>query len=664
MVIILTQKVFRKLLNIEDAKNAFHKNYSPTPVGVERIPLDTAHNFVIAENLEASIDVPPFDRATMDGFAVCAEDTFLADDDKPVTLEIMGKIDVGEYSELVVQRGEALEISTGAPIPKGANAVVMVEHTNVQSGNLKVYKPFGPGENIMAAGSDIRAGELILRKGTLMTPRETGVLAALGVTKVKCYRRPKIAIISSGNELVSPGSRLETAKIYDINARTISDSILECGGEPLFLGIARDNLEDIRSRIEEGFEAADMVITSGGTSAGVGDLVYQVVEMLGKPGIVVHGVSVKPGKPTIIGVVDGKPIFGLPGNPTSALMIFDIFVRPAIRSMAGLREEERAVISARTSQKFYSSDGRREFMPVNVVRTEEGGYTAYPILTGSGAITTLAEADGFIEIQETRRFLREGELVKVNLFSQILKPADLMIIGSHCVGVDLILNLLSKTYYDTIYKTINTGSSGGLSAIRRGEADLAGIHLLDDKTGEYNLPFLKRFEVDKEALLIRGYNRTQGLITAKNNPLKITSFKDLVRRDVTLINRNPGSGTRILLDFYLSKIASEEVSSLKDVASSVNGYKLEAKSHTAVAVAILRGKADVGLGIETVAEQYGLSFVQISEERYDFAVRADRMNKKSVKAFLSVLRSEEFKARLRRIKGLSPTEETGDVLYP
>ena len=651
-------------MSIEDAMSALHKNYSPIPVGVERIPLDAAHNLVIAENLNASIDVPPFDRATMDGFAVYAEDTFLADDDRPVTLEIIGRVNIGEYSELAVQKGKALEISTGAPIPKGANAIVMVEHTNDQSGKLKVYRPVGPGENIMAAGSDMRAGDLILRKGTLMTPRETGVLSALGVTEVKCYRRPRIAIVSSGNELVSPGGRLDKAKIYDINARAISDSVAECGGEPLFLGIAGDNIKDIRSKIQEGFEVADMVITSGGTSAGVGDLVHQVVEGLGKPGIIVHGISVKPGKPTVIGVVNGKPIFGLPGNPTSALMIFDIFVRPTVRSMAGLREEERSILYARTSQILNPSGGRREFMPVNIVRTEKGGYTLYPILTGSGAITTLSEADGFIEIPETKRLLREGDLVKVNLFSQILRPADLMIIGSHCVGVDLILGLLSKSSFDIIYKTINTGSSGGLSAIRRGEADLAGIHLMDGKTGEYNIPFLKRFEIDKEAVLIRGYDRTQGLMIAKDNPLKILNFKDLMRRDVTLINRNPGSGTRILLDFHLSEMASEEGLSLKAITPNIYGYQLEAKSHTAVAVAILQGKADVGLGIETVAEQYGLSFIPISEERYDFVVRTDRIGKKSVKAFLDVLRSEEFKIELQRVKGLSPTKETGIVLHP
>ncbi|HJX23756.1 MAG TPA: molybdopterin biosynthesis protein [Candidatus Bathyarchaeia archaeon] len=660
----LGQKVFRTLLTVEAAKSLLYAHCPPAQVGTEIVPLECAHNRVLAQDVEAKIDVPPFDKATMDGYAVYAEDTFMAEEDEPAILKIIGKAFVGENTKLSVERGKAIEISTGAPVPRGANAVVMVEYTDSEGDVLNIYRPVGPGENVIAAGSDIRAGELILRKGTLLTPRETGILAALGIPIIDCYMKPRVAILSSGNELIAPGKKLDDAKIFDINARSVSDSVTESGGKPLFLGIARDTLDDITLKIREGFKIADIVIASGGTSAGIGDLVYQVLDKLGKPGILVHGVSVRPGKPTIIGGVKGKPFFGLPGNPTSALMIFDIFVRPTIRAMAGLMaEERRRIIDAKTAQKIYPSEGRREYLPVNIVRCDEEGYMIYPVLTGSGAITTLAEADGFIEIPENRRFLKEGETVKVNLFSETLKPADLMIIGSHCVGVDLLLNLLSKNSPNILYKTMNTGSSSGLSAIRRGEADVSGIHLLDEGKGEYNLPFLKRFEVDDKAVLIRGYNRQQGLIVARNNPRKITSFMDLLRHDITLINRNAGSGTRILLDFHLNRIASQQGLSLEQLTSSVNGYSIETKSHAAVAVAILRGKADVGLGIETVAEQYHLDFIPLLQENYDFVVRKDRMSKNSVKAFLDTLRSEDFKEALKNVRGLSPTDNTGNILY-
>ena len=661
----MDRKVFRELASVEDAKELLSKHFKPQPRAVETVPLEECADCVLANDVEATIDVPPFDRASMDGFAVHAEDTFGAEEDRPVSLKVVGKVGAGEKPDVVVGLGEAVEISTGAPIPKGANAVVMVEYTSQSGSSLRIYRAVVPGDNIMAAGSDIMAGELILRKGDFLTPRETGVLAALGVTRVNVFRKPVAAIVSTGNEIISHGNPLSYGKIYDINARTVADSVVENGGVAKFLGIVGDNAEDIVSKIREGLDVADLVLTSGGTSAGVGDLLYRIIDGLGKPGIIVHGVSARPGKPLIIAVVDGKPIFGLPGYPTSALMMFHIFVRPVLRAMAGLGDVERRVVKASAAERIFSSGGRREFLPVNLIRSDVGEYTVYPVPGGSGSITTLSEADGFMEIPENKVFFEAGEEVEVELFSLRLKPADLMIIGSHCIGIDVLLEVMRRRGFGFRCKVVNTGSSGGLAAIRRGEADIAGTHLLDEKTGVYNIPFLERFEIADKAILVRGYNREQGLVVAKGNPKNIRGMEDILREGISFINRNPGSGTRILLDMHLNQIARKKGVSFERLTSKIDGYRVEAKSHTAVAVAVLHGKADVGLAIHAVADMYGLGFIPVAEEHYDFLIRKERFVKDVVKAFVEVLRSEEFKTALRkRTVGLTPTKETGLVIYP
>ncbi len=651
------RKIFRELVSIDEAIKRLYRNYKPKRF-VEEVSLSKAFGRIAAKDIYSNIDIPPFDRATMDGFAIKAEDTFEAEEDNPVNLKVVGYIEAGSNPKVEIKAGEAVEISTGAPIPKGANAVVMVEFTSRNDNEVYIYKPVTPGENIMAAGSDIMAGEMIVRKDTVLTQREIGVLSAAGFDKVEVYKKPKVAIISTGNELVKPGDKLDYGKIYDVNSYAICAAVEENGGEAIFLGIARDDEKEIRAKIAEGLKIADIVICSGGTSAGVGDMMYRILNSW-DPGIIVHGVAVKPGKPTIIAICNEKLVFGLPGYPTSALMIFEIFVAPLIRKIAGISVEKRRV-NAKLPTKVFSSIGRREFLPVNVVEGTEG-YTAYPVSGHySGAITALSETDGFIEIPENRAFLESGEEVEVNLFSNELKIADLMIIGSHCIGIDVLLEILRKKK-PIFAKVINVGSSGGLMAIKRGEADIAGTHLLDE-SGVYNIPFLKKYGLIDDVYLIKGYLREQGFIVKKGNPKKIKGFEDLLRDDVSFINRNPGSGTRILLDMELRKLAEKNSMKFEELKSKIDGYNIEAKSHTAIAVAVLMGKADVGLGIKTVASRYGLDFIPVRGEEYDFVIRKERMSKEAIKLFLNVLRSEEFKKALEKIDGLIATNETGKIV--
>ncbi len=647
----MKRKIFRELVSVEEAKRVVDGLSVGKKEG-EVMDIFNACGRTAFEDVYAPRDMPPFDRATMDGYAVKAEDTFKVDEENPGSLKVKGKIEPGELPTGKIGKGGAMEISTGAVIPKGCNAVVMVEYTGLEDESVLVYRPVAPGENIIAAGSDIMAGELILRKDSTITARDVAILSAVGIKEVNVSERPVVAVISTGNEVVEPGEELGHGKIYDVNSPAICSAVRENGGEPLYLGIAEDDYGKIKAKIEEGLDTADMVLASGGTSAGVGDLMHRIIEEEGE--VLVHGIAVKPGKPTIIAEIDGKPVFGLPGYPVSAMMIFEIFVADLIRKMAGLQEEGR-IYRAKISHKIFSSSGRREFLPVNIV-----GESIYPV-TGnySAAVSKLVEADGFIEIPDDTVFLEEGGYSDVKLFST-LRPADLLIIGSHCVGIDVLLELMRREH-PWVVKVINVGSSGGLVAVRRGEADIAGSHLLDDETGEYNTPFISRFGL-RDVLLVKGYAREQGLIVRKGNPKGIGSIEDLLREDVSIINRNPGSGTRVLLDMYLKDVADSKGLDFDDMVKEIEGYTMEAKSHTAVATGVLMDKADAGMGIKTAADRYGLDFIPLRDEEYDFVIRKDRADKEAVEQFINTLRSAEFKHELEeRLPGMRITKQTGNV---
>jgi putative molybdopterin biosynthesis protein len=652
----MARKIFREVVSIKEAVDRLYRFYSPKPQ-VEKVLIENATGRICAEDIYAVSDVPPFDRATMDGFAVQAKDTFTADEDKPVRLKIIGEVEAGQKTEIRIVSGTAVEIATGAAMPAGADAVVMVEYTRNAGEYVEIFRPVSPGENIMAAGSDIMAGELILREGSEITHRDVGVLAACGVRSIAVYRKPVIAVISTGNELVEPGKELEYGKIYDVNSYALCSAIEENGGKAIFLGITKDCKNEIEEKIAEGLKTADIVITSGGTSAGVGDMIYDILDKF-DPGVIVHGIAVKPGKPAVIALCNGKPVFGLPGYPTSALTVFEILVAPLIRKLAGIREIEREEIQAKLAVRTFSSEGRREFLPVNLVRGT-WGYTAYPV-SGlySGSITALALTDGFIEIPENTVMLEEGEEVEVKLFSK-LKPADLVIIGSHCIGVDLILKILRKRK-PLIAKVINVGSTSGLLAIKRGEADIAGTHLLDE-SGEYNLPVMKKLGV-RNVILVKGYLREQGFIVKKGNPKGIEGFEDLLRDDVKFINRNRGSGTRVLLDSALKELSDKKGISFEELKKMMSGYEIEAKTHTSVAVAVATGKVDVGVGIKTVAARYNLDFIPLRSEEYDFVIRKDRLSRDPVRNFLEILMSNEFAEELEKIEGLKVYGRTGEFI--
>jgi putative molybdopterin biosynthesis protein len=409
--------MFRKLLSFDAAKQLFEKSYPAKTVGIETVSLSNAHNRVLAKDIVSSVDIPPFTRSIVDGYAVKAVDTFDASEEKPVSLKFCGHIEIGIAPRIVVEKGLAAEIVTGAPLPKGADAVVMVEYTNRQGNEILVHRPTSINENLMASGSDIHKNETVLKEGRILGSREIGVLAAIGSTEATVYRRPKVAVLSTGAEVVAPGEKLPLGKIYDINAFTLSAAVLEAGGEPINLGIIPDEKDKLTQALKNALNSADVVITSGGVSVGPKDFTPQVVDSLGKPGVIISGVAVKPGKPLTIAIIDGVPVFSLPGNPTSSLFMFSMFVRPILIQLAGRPEERIPTIKAISAKKMFPARGRRTFIMVNLSFDKDGRIIASPVPTGlSGAITTLTKADGFIEISEKQQFVDAETEIDVFLF--------------------------------------------------------------------------------------------------------------------------------------------------------------------------------------------------------------------------------------------------------
>ena len=630
----MSRKEFRELVSLEDARKALLPYYRRE---AERVPLSECYGRVLAGHVRSRVDVPGFDRASMDGYAVKARDTWGADEAAPKPLKLAGILHAGEAPSVTVEPGAAVEIATGAVMPRGANAVVMVEHTDVAGDLVNVRKPVSPGENVMHTGADVMRGELVLREDTRLTSREISVLAAVGLDAVIVYRRPTVGIISTGNEIAPPGAALEAGQIYDVNAYAVGAGVVENGGIAVYLGIVRDEPEAFRNALLAAAKEVDIVLTSGSTSAGASDMMFGTVAGMGR--VLVHGIKIKPGKPTIIGEANGKPFIGLPGYPSSALTIFNEVAAPLIRHMCGLRDAELPRVRARMAVRAQSEGGREVLQPVGLIKTADG-LAAYPIEKGSGAVTSLLDADGYVEIGEHTHVLEEGEPVEVALFSDKIVFPDLLIIGSHCLGIDVIAELMAREGFSV--RSINVGSTGGLRAIRKGIADVAGVHLLDE-AGVYNASFV----AGTGGALVKGYVREQGLILPKGNPRGIRGIADLIGKRI--VNRTRGSGTRTLFDMELKKLAAAKGVPLQELIDSIEGYDVEAKTHSAVAAAVLTGKADAGIGIRTVADQNGLAFVPLRDEEYDFIVRQSQEDKPAVQAFLRVLRSPEFRSRLKKL---------------
>jgi molybdenum cofactor synthesis domain-containing protein len=413
--------MFRKLMTFDEAKKAISEQLKPKAIGEEEISLLEAYNRVLKEDVASTLDIPPFNRSTVDGYAVKAEDTFGAEENQPVKLKVCGVVNVGEQPKTNVGKGEAAEIVTGAPIPEGADAAVMIEDTDREDAELLVYRAVTKNENVMKKGTDIKKGETVLKAGQVLGASKIGVLAALGLTKVKVFKVPVVAVLSTGGEITELGKKLPLGKIYDINAYSLSTAVRESGGIPVYLGVVPDDKATLRKALEQALASADMVLTSGGVSVGPHDLTPQIVGSLGEPGVFVSGIAVKPGKPTTVALVGRKPVFALPGHPTSALLLFSLLARPVIQRMSGRTATAMKTVKALAATRMFSAKGRRTFVMVKLKRDKSNQLVAEPVETGaSGAITTLAKADGFVEIPENQQFIDSGEEITVALLRSVV----------------------------------------------------------------------------------------------------------------------------------------------------------------------------------------------------------------------------------------------------
>jgi putative molybdopterin biosynthesis protein len=629
----LKQTQFLEVLDRDEAERRWRLVVGRDSLSNETIGLDVALDRVLAEDVRATVDVPGFDRSNMDGFAVRASDTFGASEEEPVRLRLNADIlATGILPRTEVEAGTATTIATGGMLPRGADAVAPIEITDADPADpafVLVRAPRVPGAAVSFAGTDMGRGETVLFSGSRLTSRETGLLAAIGRVEVVVVRRPRVAILSTGDEIVQPGETMRPGLVFDSNGRILADAVRELGGDPIFFGAFRDDVGALREALARGLAEADVVLLSGGTSKGEGDLNAIVVAEL-EPGILVHGVALKPGKPICLAAEGKKPVVILPGFPTSAIFTFHEFVAPLLRDLAGLPSEARETRLAHLAIKTQSERGRLEYLLVGLVESEgetsDAGQrlTAYPMGKGSGSVTSFSRADGFVRIDRNTEIVEANTLVSVTLIGREVPIADLVVIGSHCAGLDLIASELSR--HGMRVKLLAVGSHGGLAAAARGECDLAPIHLLDPETDRYNEPFLT-----PGLKLIRGYRRMQGVATRPSEKRGIEAL--LEDSSLRMVNRNRGAGTRILIDRLLGDRRPA-------------GYPYEPRSHYAVAAAISQERADWGVTIESVAQEAGLRFEPLQAESYDFVVPESRWDRPALRLLRELL--QDPGSRLRK----------------
>jgi putative molybdopterin biosynthesis protein len=655
------RKEFRDLATPEAAHDAIDSlDLSPTP---ETVPLEDARGRVLAERVDAAIDVPGFDRASMDGYAVRARDTFGADEADPAELDLAGAVHAGAAPEVTVEDGACAEISTGAVMPEGADAVVMVERTDEAGGDgnesgagaggepdrIAVRTAVAPGDHVMSAGADIAAGARALGPGTRLTPREIGLLSALGVDEVPVEGKPRVGIVSTGDELVRPGESLDPSRgeIYDVNSTTIAAGVEEAGGEPVLYPHAGDDYDEMERLLRRAADECDLVLSSGSTSASAVDVIYRVIEERGE--LLLHGVAVKPGKPMLVGRLDrggsdamgegdaagsdaagegdaagdaprtGESAYvGLPGYPVSALTIFRTFVAPAIREAAGQPEPATATVEGRMAVGERYGEGRMRLMPVGLLDLGDGDRPlVYPVDKGSGATTSLVEADGVVAVDPDTEYLDRGERVAVQLFSPDVRPPSLLGVGEDDPALNRLLDGLANPRY------LPVGSREGLRRLRDGVPDAAVVAGPTDR------------EVDSVSL--GGWSREWGLVVPAGNPADVTGLDDLVDRDLRFVNRSTDSGLRRSLDDELDRLAEERSTSRSDLAETIAGYGLTVRAFESPARKVIAGDADAGLGLRETAARLGCGFVSLGEQSVVVRASPDRTDRDAVRELATAL---------------------------
>lgn len=620
---------------------------------------------ITAEAVIAKISSPFYHSSAMDGYAVKFPDTFGSTEKNPKRLKI------GE---------QAVYVDTGDPMPDGFNAVIMIEDVNIVRSQqsavsteqtainnsllnanryplnaeyIEIISPATPWEHVRVIGEDIVETELIMPENHRIRPVDIGAMLAGGHTEVNVRKKPRVVIIPTGDEIVEPGTELKKGDIIEYNSRILGGLVTEWGGEPIRFRIVPDKPEELKKAILKAHSMGDLVVVNAGASAGSEDFTAQTIRELGE--LILHGVNIKPGKPVILGWLQGKPILGIPGYPVSAYITFSLFAKPLIYRWQGLEIEEPDILKAKLSRQVASTLGQEEFLRVKVGKVGNN-FIATPVSRGAGVIMSLVRADGFVRIPAMSEGIGAGTEVDVELMrSKGDIEHTIVCIGSHDNTLDLLANILKKKFPQYSLSSAHVGSMGGLMALKKGETHMAGTHLLDEETGEYNVPFIKRLLSDKKILLINLVYREQGLLVPKGNPKNIKGFEDLTRGDIVFVNRQSGAGTRLLTDKYIKELGIRP--------EDVKGYEREEYTHMGVASAVLTGVADTGLAILASARALHLDFIPVAKERYDLAIPHEFCETEMIQHLLKIIQGDtEFRDMVTQLGGYD-ISDMGKILY-
>ena len=601
----------------------------------ENVNVSDAHERITTDPIFAKNNSPLTDSAAMDGIAVISKDTAGADISNP------RRLTVGE---------DCIVVDTGDPITPPWDSVIMAEDITVLEDEvIEIRAAASPWQHVRPVGEDIVSGEMILPGNHEIRSIDIGVLLAGGITELEVYKKPSVAIIPTGTEIVKSGSSPKQGDIIDSNSGMIAAMCEKRGCIPIKYDPIPDKYELLKKTIQKAADENDMVAVIAGSSAGTEDYTVHILRELGE--VIVHGVAMKPGKPVILAKINGKPVIGVPGYPVSAYLAFDIFASGVLELMTRKKAEKAEETNAVITKRLVSSLKHEEYVRVKMGLVDDK-LIATPLARGAGAAMSLVRADGFCIIPQNSEGIEGGEQAKIKLLKNLPELYSTIIaIGSHDLILDIIDDIMQREKRDVSLSSTHVGSMGGLMALTRNECHIAPTHILDEDSGEYNVNILKELFGSDSVSLIKGVGRTQGIMVLKDNPLEIKEIKDLVQH--RFINRQRGSGTRILLDYTLKNLGINP--------EDINGYDREAATHMAVAAAVKNGSADAGIGVYSAAKAMGLNFIPIADEHYDFAVRTKNIDKPHIKTFIDILKSEELKLKLDNLGGYT-TENRGEII--
>ena len=641
----MVRKRYLKKTPLDQARELFLTCARGISLEDESVAIGDALHRITSEPVFAKNSAPHYHGSAMDGICARAEDTFGATEFTPRQLQPLTNEKKPD--------GCFAYLDTGQPLPTWANAVIMIEKVHeLENGAISIDAAATPWQNVRLVGEDVVATELLLPRDHRLRPYDLGAILAAGHTTARVKVRPRVAIIPTGDEITPPGEFARPGQITDFNSTVLGAMVTECGGTPTLLPAVPDNPALLREALRNALQDHHLVALIAGSSAGAHDFTADVIA--GEGELLAHGIEVMPGKPAVLGVITGKPVMGIPGYPVSAIVIAREILQPALWQMLGEGSPTPQTTLAVAPRKIPSPIGLEEFVRVTLGRVN-GKLMAVPLARGAGIISTMVRADGLLRIPRMVEGINAGEEVDVELLrSPQVVDRTILCTGSHDLSIGVLEDQLKRRDTQLRIATSNIGSLGGLHSIRRGETHIAGTHLLDPATGGYNVPDIERVLPGSPVVLVHCVKRQQGLLVPRGNPQEVSGIADLGRRDLRFINRQPGSGTRVLLDFKLTQLGIE--------TSSIHGYHHEEFTHMAIAVAVASGLADTGLGILSAADALGLDFIPVGDEQYDLLMLRSFYESSSGGVLLSALRSGDFKRAVQRLGGYD-TDATGEILY-